>query len=177
MLEDPTHIYNADESGFPLMLKSKKVIALKTDKHMYQGGATSNKMQIIILIAALASGHYVKLPVVYLGVQPRTQLWEDFHQEFPGGLFGNSPSGWMDGCLFSSWMEHGFQASIEEQKVQKPLILFIDSARSHISIETAEYCEANDIILYTLFPNVTHLIQALNLIFMNIVKTNHWEEV
>ena len=44
VLEDPTHIYNADESGFPLMPKSKKVIALKTDKHVYQGGATSNKM-------------------------------------------------------------------------------------------------------------------------------------
>ena len=38
ILDDPTQIYNADESGFPLAPKSKKVIALKTDKHVYQGG-------------------------------------------------------------------------------------------------------------------------------------------
>ena len=57
VLQDPTCIYNADESGFPLVPKSKKVIALKTDKHVYQGGATSNKMQITVLIAASANGH------------------------------------------------------------------------------------------------------------------------
>ena len=162
MLEDPTHIYNADESRFPLVPKLKKVIALKIDKHVYQGGVTSNKMQITVLIAASASGHYVKPLVVNPGVQPQTQLCKDFHREFPGGLFGNSPSGWMDGCLFSSWIEHGFHTSMEEQKVQKPFILFINGARSHISIKTAEYCEAN-IILYTLFLNATHLIQPLNL--------------
>ena len=57
VLEDLTHIYNVDKSRFPLVPKSKKVIALKTDKHVYQGGMTSNKMQITILIAASASGH------------------------------------------------------------------------------------------------------------------------
>ena len=57
VLDDPTGIYNADESGFPLAPKSKKVVVLKTDKHMYQGRTKSNKMQITVLIAALASGH------------------------------------------------------------------------------------------------------------------------
>ena len=82
------------------------------------------------------------------------------------------PDGWMG--VFLSWIEHWFQASMEEQKVQKPLILFIDGARSHISIKTAKYCQAN-IILYTLFPNTTHLIQPsyIYLIFMNVVKNNY----
>ena len=153
----------------------KKVIVLKTEKQIYQGDATCNKMQITVLIAASVSGHYVK-PLI-ISVQPRTQLHEDFHWEFPGELFGNSPSGWMDGSLSSSWIEHRFQINMEDCKVKKPLISFINSARSHISIETAEFCKANDIILYTLFLNAKHLIQVLDLIFMNIVKMNYWEEV
>ena len=31
--------------------------------------------------------------------------------------------------------------------------------------------------LYTLHPNVTHLIQLLDLVLMNIVKMNYWSEV
>ena len=56
--------------GFPLAPKSKKVIVLKTDKHVYQGGVTSKK--IMVLIAASASGHYVKPLIIYPGVQLRT---------------------------------------------------------------------------------------------------------
>ena len=74
--------------------------------------------------------------------------------------------------MFSPWIKHGFQVSVEECKVKNPPILFIDGARSHILIETAKFCKANDIILYTLFLNAMHLIQALDLIFMNIVKMN-----
>ena len=39
LLEDPSRLYNCDETGFPLTPKSKKVIASKHDKHVYQGGA------------------------------------------------------------------------------------------------------------------------------------------
>ena len=70
ILQDPSRIYNCDETGFPLAPKKKKVIASKHDKHVYQGGMTSNKTQIIILLATSATAHYVKPLVMYPGVQP-----------------------------------------------------------------------------------------------------------
>ena len=99
ILEDPTRIYNCDKTGFPLAPNSGKVIAHRSDKHIYQSGTLSNKMQITVLIGTSASGHYIKPLVVYPGVQPHTKLWEDFHNKFPGGLFGNSSNGWMDRTL------------------------------------------------------------------------------
>lgn len=93
VLNGLTHISNADVSGFPLEPKSKKAHLLRC-----------NKMQITILIAATASGNYVKPLVFYLGVQLRTQLREDFYSEFLCGLFGNSPSGgWMIHYLLHGW--------------------------------------------------------------------------
>ena len=37
LLEDPSRLYNCDETGFLLVPKTKKVIASKHDKHVYQG--------------------------------------------------------------------------------------------------------------------------------------------
>ena len=93
ILEDPSRLYNCDETGFPLMPKTKKVITSKHNKYVYQGGTTSNKMQIAVLLAAIATVHCVKPLVVYQGVQLRHELSDDFHNRFPEELFGNSPSG------------------------------------------------------------------------------------
>ena len=70
ILDDVTRIYNCDETDFPLLPKPGKVIALKSDKHIYQAGMSSKKTQITTLICCSASGHYVPPLVVYPGVQP-----------------------------------------------------------------------------------------------------------
>ena len=68
----------------------------------------------MVLLAASATSHYIKPLVVYPGVQPRCELRGDFINQFPEGLFGNSPSRWMDTELFHSWLENGFNKSIVE---------------------------------------------------------------
>ena len=111
ILQDQSRIFNCDETGFLLALKMKKVIVSKCNKHVYQGGTTSNKTKITILRAASATTHYVKLLVVYPGVQLRHELNNDYHCRFPEGLFGNSPSGWMD---MGNYSTHGLKmASME----------------------------------------------------------------
>ena len=96
ILQDLSRIYNCDETGFPPAPKTKKVIASKHDKHVYQGGMTSNKTQITVLLVTSATAHYVKPLVMYPGVQLRHELCDDYHCRFPEGLFRNSPSGWID---------------------------------------------------------------------------------
>ena len=155
----------------------KKVIASKHDKHVYQGGTTSNKTQITVLLAASTPTHYVKLLVMYPGVQSRCELCDDYHHRFPDGLFGNSPSGWMDMELFHSWLEKGFNESLIKRCVKKPVLLLINGAKCHILIQAGEFCKENNVILYALYPNATHLIQVLDLVLMNIVKTNYQSKV
>ena len=64
----------------------------------------------------------------------------------------------MGSTSFRSWLEFGFNESINECKVNKPVILLKDGARCHISIEISEYCDQNEIIFYVLYPNATHVI-------------------
>ena len=79
ILDDLSHIYNCDETGFPMAPKLGKVIAGKGEAHVYQAGTSSSKTQITALIASSAAGHFIPPMIVYPGVQLRTQLCEDFH--------------------------------------------------------------------------------------------------
>ena len=146
ILQDPSRIYNCDKTGFLLAPKMKKVIVSKCDKHVYQGGTTSNKTQITVLLATSAAADYVKPLVVYPGVQLRCELHDDYHRRFPEGLFRNIPSGWMDTELFHSWLENGFSEGLIEQHVRKPILLLIDKAKCCISIQAGEFCKENNII-------------------------------
>ena len=177
ILDDPSRIYNCDETGFPMAPKLGKVIAGKGEAHVYQAGTSSSKTQITALIASSAAGHFIPPMIVYPGVQPRTQLCDDFHATLQQGLFRNPPSSWMDSDLFVSWLENGFMKGIKERGVMLPVLLLIDGAKSHLSIQASEFCHKNDIILYVLFPNATHLIQPMDLVLMNSIKTVYKEEV
>ena len=43
ILEDLSRLYNCDETGFPLAPKTKKAIASKHDKHVYQGATPQTR--------------------------------------------------------------------------------------------------------------------------------------
>ena len=79
VLDDPSCIYNCDETGFPMAPKLGKVIVGKGEVHVYQVGTSSSKTQITTLLASSAAGHFIPLMIVYPGVQLRTQLCDDFH--------------------------------------------------------------------------------------------------
>ena len=85
----------------------------------------------------------------------------------------------VDGWIQNSakWLEHGFNEDIKQCNVTKPVILFIDGAKVHLSINASEFCTRNDIILYTLYPNATHLIQLLDLALMGSMKNIYKEEM
>ena len=76
----------------------------------------------------------------------------------------------MDLKLFADWLKNGFDEALKKQYVQQPVVLLIDGAKVHLSIEALEFCAENKIILYTLYLNATHLIQPLDLALMGLIK-------
>ena len=83
----------------------------------------------------------------------------------------------MDSRLFCEYLENGFDVALAENQVHQPVLLLIDGARCHLSIEASEFCDANGIYLYTLYPNATHIIQPLDLVLMGSLKKNYCEEM
>ena len=170
ILTQPTRMFNADETGFPLAPKPLKVIAAKGDPHIYQQGSSS-KTQITCLLAHNAFGQFVHPMFVFPGKNFRQDFMERFYHYLPNATFGRLSNGWMDAELFLTWLDSTFDTYVTEKHIPRPVLLIVDGAKVHISLEISEFCDAHNIILYILLPNSTHLIQPLDLVVMGSVKS------
>ena len=81
----------------------------------------------------------------------------------------------MNQDLFIDWLKK-FNEDVIAHHVTKPVILFVDRAKVHISIPAAEYCMSNGIYLYTLYPHLTHITQPLDLALMGSMKNAYFSE-
>ena len=66
ILGDPKRIFNADESGFPISPTSKRVLAEKGQKQIYQQ-RSGKKEQLIVMVCANANGDFVPPSILYPG--------------------------------------------------------------------------------------------------------------
>ena len=78
------------------------------------------------------------------------------HHGPPGALYSTSPSGWMEKDNFLSWMKKLFIPR------SGTVVLFFDGHHSHLSVELIATCKENNIWLYCLPPNTTHVLQPLD---------------
>ena len=83
----------------------------------------------------------------------------------------------MDTCLFQEYLENGFDKALADHHIQCPVLFLIDGAQCHLSIKASEYCNQNGIYLYMLYPNAMHLHQPLDLLLLDLLKTNYRSEM
>jgi len=56
------------------------------------------------------------------------------------------------------------------------VVLFVDGHKSHLSLELADFCSQNQIILYCLPPNSTHIMQPCDVAIFKPLKAS-WKNV
>ena len=118
---------------------------------------------------------YIPPLVVDPGCNFHQTLIENFYSHFLMVIFSHFTNGWMDANLFEKWLEESFIPKIDKAHILKPVLLVINGTKCHISLLISELCDDNNIILYMLLSNVTHLIQPFNLSLMVSIKTNYQE--
>lgn len=60
-------------------------------------------------------------------------------------------------------------------EIPKPVVLFIDGHKSHLTWHLSKWCDENGIILYALPPNCTHIMQPADVSLFKPLKT-HWKQ-
>lgn len=159
MVKNPRRIFNADESGFPLHVKTGKVLAPTGAKNVYHV-ASNTKIQISVMAGFNAFGEYVPPMILYPGERFRDVGLDGF----PEATFTHTSSGWMDSSAFVEYLKT-LVTFAKDKDIQFPILLIVDGHSTHMSLEAAEYCRANNIILYCLLPNATHILQACDIGF------------
>ena len=97
---------------------------------------------------------------------PQQRLRDIDYTKFQEAIYSGSETGWMMREHFMDWITH-FDTFLTKQKIQHPVIPFFDGHMSHVREDPAVFCHENDIILYCLLANATHLIQPMDVGFLN----------
>lgn len=170
-LNDPSRVFNMDEKGFVLAPKNEVVLVKRGDKAAYKRSKNDEKECVTALLGGSASGKmtppmmihsYKRMPAAVLLNNPAK--WS----------VGISETGWQTQQTFYEYMTNIFYKWLLEEKVQFPVILFIDGHKSHVSLTLSEFCATNKIELIALYPNSTHLTQPMDVgVFKPL--NNSWE--
>ncbi|KAJ8039126.1 Tigger transposable element-derived protein 2 [Holothuria leucospilota] len=169
ILKDPNRLFNCDESGFPLSGKIEKVLAPVGSRNVYQI-TTSDKKQITVLACMNAAGLYLPPMLIYPGVRFRYYPLEGAPADW---FMGRSGNGWIDSEVFYEWIANHFLPEVKKHGVKFPVVLLVDGHKSHVSLETAEFCNKNGIILYCFLAHASHIMQPCDLSFFRSLK-GHW---
>ncbi|XP_055602152.1 uncharacterized protein LOC129750957 isoform X2 [Uranotaenia lowii] len=168
VLNNPSRIFNADETSFVLSPVPKKVIASKGNKNVNFVLRGRSKENITVLFAFSADGNVLPPDVIL----PLKRMKRSTIQNYPPewGL-GSSPNGWMDTRNFLLYVKKIFVPFLFKHKIELPVIFFVDGHSSHMAYEAAEECLKNKIILVALFPNATHILQPADVAIFRPLKS------
>lgn len=174
MMEDPSRIYNADETGVRTCVKSGLVLGPVSKKlrNLYEVSSGNEKESITVLCTYGASGVAAPPMVIF----PYKRIPKELALSVPGDwATGRSDSGWMTGATFFEYVANVFYNWLVEKEIKLPVILFIDGHKSHYSIELYEFCMEKNIILYCLYPNSTHILQPCDVTIFKPLKSE-WKK-
>ncbi|XP_041361896.1 uncharacterized protein LOC121377863 [Gigantopelta aegis] len=159
LLESPSRIWNADETGFCMGSTPGKVIGPIKEKGSYHiphvtGG--SSKERLTALFCASADGRMMPPFLVYPAPKPQGC------NPLTGGLNGSAieytKKGWMTADAFLKFINHFDKHAGPE----RPVLLLIDSVSSHVDMSVFQSAAEKGIEIYRLLPNATHLMQPLD---------------
>ncbi|CAI8040325.1 Tigger transposable element-derived protein 6 [Geodia barretti] len=154
LTDHPGQIFNMDESGMPLDPKAPKVVAERGSSVTTVG--SGNKSQVTIVGCCSATGLCMPPMVIW---DRKTLAPELTIGEVPGTIYGLSGNGWMDMELFHMWFCNHF---LRYAPSVRPLLLLMDGHSSHYCPDTIRLAARERVILFTLPPNTTHMLQPLD---------------
>lgn len=157
ILENPSRIFNMDETGMQLCPKTGKVLAPRNEKNVYIISAGQEHVNITVLCAYSASGQALTPLIVY---PYKRNVPAEIASEVPDGYaIGHSESGWMTTSTFYEYIANCFYPQLVQNSVPFPVVLFLDGHKSHISLELHDFCNDKQIILYCLVAHASHIYQ------------------
>lgn len=172
-LKTPPVYLRKTSLGFSLCPKIGKVLGPKGWKNLYTIKSGKEKENITVLIIFRASGNICPPLVVFLYIRPPRALVENVPE---GWVIGKSETGWMTEAIFYEYVVNQFNSWVTENKIKRPIILFIDEHRSHMTLPLSQFCEQNGIILYALPPNTTHILQSVDVSVFRPMK-QEWRKI
>ena len=183
LLQAPEQIFNFDESNFLLARKKGNVLGPVNYKSL-QTSKENDIEGLTVLMGYSAAGKMAPPMIIYAYKQHISHdIAEAVEAVDPTWAIGKSETGWMTSATFyHDYMSQVFEPWLVQSNIPRPVLVYADGHKSHLSLEVAEFCTSKGILLVALYPNSTHLLQPLDVSVFKSLKNlwatakNKWKE-
>lgn len=166
-MEDPSRIFNGDETGFQICPQTGKVFAAKGEKNVYSIEKGSAKDNITVMFSFAASGIMCPPMIIF----PYKRIPEKIAVTVNSSWgIGRSDNGWMTSETFYEYIKNIFYPHLIENNIQFPVVLFLDGHKSHLTYELSLLCNELNIEVIALYPNATRILQPCDVAVFRPVK-------
>ena len=171
-ISDPRRVFNTDETCIQLAPPTGKVISITGWKNVYEVAPGPVKSNLTFLGTYNANGETITPMILYPYVRLPAEIKANVPERFYQSL---TESGWMTAKSFYEFIANPFKNWLNAHEIPRPVILFVDGHRTHITLQTSVECDNNGIILYLLPPNTTHMLQPADVGPFRPMK-HYWRE-
>ena len=116
----------------------KLVLAVRGMKNVYDIDPGQAKEAVTCMHTFNANGDAVPPMLIYPYQRIPTEIAEKVAKDCGTG---RSESGWMTAEVFYEYIGNVFNTHIEKLQIERPLILFVDGHKSHLTIHTSRLCK------------------------------------
>ncbi|KAJ4448610.1 tigger transposable element-derived protein 1-like [Periplaneta americana] len=169
----PHRLFNMDETGVSAVPdKTAKVVATKGKKSIKKVKSAERGQIVTAVFCVNPTGNFIPPALIF----PRKRNKPELYNNSPTGSLGLvSESGYMNSELFLVWLEH-FSKHVKSS-VDDPVLLVLDNHVSHCSLSAVEFCRQHNIVLLTLPPHASHMLQPLDKVIFAPFKKFYAQEV
>jgi hypothetical protein len=132
VMDDPSRIFNGEETGFQIRPSKSRVLAEKGAKNVYSIDEGSSKENISVKFSFAANGKKCCPMIVY----PYKRIPEETAQSVPTewGIARND-RGWMMCEVFYKYIANIFHPFLCSQGVIFHVVLFVDGHKPHLTYQ------------------------------------------
>lgn len=146
--------------------KGNRVLTKRGTKTVYDR-AGDEKESLTVLVTGNACGQLAPPMIMYA----YERIPKHIVLQVPRGWgIGKSESGWMTSESFYEYITNIFYPWLIAKSIEFPVILYLDGHKSHVTMPLTDFCREKGIILISLPPNSTHVMQPLDVGFLSLLK-------
>jgi hypothetical protein len=154
----PERVWNCDETGFNFEHSPVNVVAEKGDRCVLsRTSAKSNNVTVMACVNAM--GQSMPPMIITKGKTTRSLQGYNVREAPPNCLWSFQKNGWIDDQIGEKWFDEVF---LKNCGPARPQLLILDGHGSHETLGIIERAIAENIIMLSLPPHCTHVLQPLD---------------
>ncbi|KAK7099863.1 hypothetical protein V1264_022909 [Littorina saxatilis] len=154
-----SRIFNMDKTGISTVQKKCQKVLAQKGKHQIGSMSSGERgVNTTLVVCASAAGNYVPPFVIF----KRKRMPPSLAEGSPvGSVVTCNDSGWMDGNMFYSWLQHFIKHV--KPNVEEKVLIVLDGHKSHTSnLDAINLAREHGVILLSLPPHTTHKTQPMD---------------